>query len=245
MTRLHQVLPVKKTVAAQAQQALSEARQGLAAAPYLSGQARTYQPKDDEGTQLPPENQKVQILGEEVLALVGVNLTRLFDLEAAIGYANCEARADVKVMNGFVLVPNAPVSYLLFLEKQLEGLAAMIDALPKLDPAQEWTRDEVSGAWKSEPVKTVKSVKTPRNHVKAEATDRHPAQVEIYYEDVPVGTWTTVKLSGAFPANRVRELQERISTLRAAVVHARAEANSVEVPTVHVGKPVMDFLFGA
>lgn len=50
-------------------------------------------------------------------------------------------------------------------------------------------------------------VQVPRNHVKAEATDKHPAQVEVYHEDVPVGYWTTVKFSGALPARRVNELQ--------------------------------------
>jgi hypothetical protein len=35
--------------------------------------------------------------------------------------------------------------------------------------------------------------------VKAEATEKHPAQVEVYHEDVVVGQWKTVKFSGALP----------------------------------------------
>ena len=49
-------------------------------------------------------------------------------------------------------------------------------------------------------MQTLRTKKVPRNHVKAEATEKHPAQVEVYYEDVAVGYWTTVKFSGALPA---------------------------------------------
>ena len=44
----------------------------------------------------------------------------------------------------------------------------------------------------------------------AEATQQHPAQVQVYMEDVPEGDWTTVKFSGALPASRVRTLLERV-----------------------------------
>lgn len=36
---------------------------------------------------------------------------------------------------------------------------------------------------------------------------------KVYYEDVPVGYWTTVKFSGALPAKRVNELLERVEKL--------------------------------
>ncbi len=57
--------------------------------------------------------------------------------------------------------------------------------------------------------------------MKAEATDKHPAQVGVYYEDVAVGFWRTVKFSGALPAKRVGELLERVEKLQQAVKFAR------------------------
>lgn len=72
-------------------------------------------------------------------------------------------------------------------------------------------------------MRTVRTKKVPRNHVKAEATDKHPAQVDVYYEDVPVGYWTTVKFSGALPARRVNELLDRVEKLQQAVKFAREE----------------------
>ena len=35
--------------------------------------------------------------------------------------------------------------------------------------------------------------------MKYEATEKHPAQVETYTEDIKVGEWTMVKFSGAIP----------------------------------------------
>ena len=83
----------------------------------------------------------------------------------------------------------------------------------------------------------------PRNHVKAEATDKHPAQVEVYYEDVTVGYWRTVKFSGALPGQRVNELLERVEKLQQAVKFAREEANNTEASDQKVGEKLLSYLF--
>jgi hypothetical protein len=93
-------------------------------------------------------------------------------------------------------------------------------------------------------LQTLKTFKTPRNHVKAEATEHHPAQVEVYYEDVTIGYWRTVKFSGALPAQRVNELLARIDKLSQAVKFAREEANSTEVEEQRIGDRVFQYLFG-
>ena len=53
-----------------------------------------------------------------MLAEVAGILTRLFDVTLTKDTANCTARADVKIGDS-VLLPAVPVTYLLFLEKQL------------------------------------------------------------------------------------------------------------------------------
>ena len=93
-------------------------------------------------------------------------------------------------------------------------------------------------------VQTTRTKKIPRNHVKSEATEKHPAQVEVYYEDIAVGYWTTVKFSGALPARRVNELLERVLALQTAVKFAREEANNTEVTDQHIGGAIFGYLFG-
>jgi hypothetical protein len=65
----------------------------------------------------------------------------------------------------------------------------------------------------------------------------------VYYEDIVVGFWRTVKFSGALPARRVNELAERVERLQEAVKFAREEANNLEVQDQKVGEKVFQYLF--
>jgi len=49
------------------------------------------------------------------------------------------------------LLADVPVTYLLFLEKQLTDLRTFVDKLPVLDPSVVWLQDPSSGDWRSEP----------------------------------------------------------------------------------------------
>jgi hypothetical protein len=71
-----------------------------------------------------------------------------------------------------------------------------------------------------------------------------PAQVEVYYEDVTVGFWRTIKFSGAMPAKRVNELLERVEKLQAAVKFAREEANGIEASEQKIGEKFFEYLLG-
>ena len=224
-------------------QDLTEAHHAVQKPTLLSGISRAYQPKDEEGEQLPPESTKVQIKTEEILRDTASTLTRLLDVTATKDWANCQAKADVTV-DGQVLLRDVPVTYLLFLEKQLTDLHTFMKKLPVLDAAESWTFDESADCYRTDAVRTIRTRKVPRNHVKAEATEHHPAQVEVYYEDVPVGYWTTVKFSGALPASRVNELLGRVEKLQEAVKFAREEANGTVAADQHVGEAVFGYLFG-
>jgi hypothetical protein len=241
VTKLNQIIAVEKGVKNRAQREITDAYHRVQKPALLSGISRTYQPKDDEGETLPPESTKVQVTAESVLRDATASLTRLFDVVATKDRANCTARADVTV-DGETVVADVPVTYLLFLEKQLTDIKTFVDKLPRLDPAETWTFDEGQDVWRSEAVETARTKKVPRNHIKYEATEEHPAQVEMYYEDVVVGTWTKVTFSGAMPARRLNALRERIEKLQDAVKTAREEANTIEVEDQRVGESVFRYL---
>jgi hypothetical protein len=243
MAKLNQVIAIEKGVKAKAHQEISEAHQQLLKPTMLAGISRTYRPKDEEGEPLPPESTRVQLKSDEVIRRTVDTLVELFDVTATKEWANCEARADVTV-EGKVLLEKVPVTYLLFLEKQLVDLHTFVKKLPVLDASESWSFDASADCWATEPVQTAKTKKIPRNHVKAEATDKHPAQVEVYYEDVVVGTWRTVKFSGALPAKRVNELLGRVEKLQQAVKFAREEANNGKAEDKKTGRAVLGFLFG-
>jgi len=242
MARLNQIIAVEKGVKSRSFQELTEAHHALQKPTLLSGIARTYRPCDEEGEALPPESTKVQIKAEDIVRQTGEIMSRLFDVTATKDWANCLARADV-VLDGQVLLGQVPITYLLFLEKQLVDIHTFIRKLPVLDAAETWAFDSSADCWATEPVQTLRTRKVPRNHVKAEATDKHPAQVEVYYEDVTVGYWRTVKFSGALPAQRINDMLQRVERLQEAIKFAREEANNVEVTDQKIGDKVFGYLF--
>jgi hypothetical protein len=242
VAKLNQIIAVEKGVKSKSFQDLTEAHHAVQKPALLSGISRVYQPKDEEGEQLPPESTKVQVKTEEILRDMAATITRLFDITATKDWANCNAKADVTV-DGRALLRDVPVTYLLFLEKQLTDLHTFVKKLPVLDAADTWAFDASADCYRTEAVRTIRTKKVPRNHVKAEATEHHPAQVEVYYEDIPVGYWSTTKFSGALPARRVHEISDRVEKLQAAVKFAREEANSAETADQHVGGAVFGYLF--
>lgn len=240
--KLNQIIAVEKNIKSRALQDLTEAHHSLQKNTLLAGISRTYRPKDEEGEQLPPESTKVQIKSEEIIRKTSETLTRLFDVVATKDWANCQAKADV-VVDGTTILSGVPATYLLFLEKQLVDLHTFIKKLPVLDAGETWTFDQSADCWATEPIMTTRTKKVPRNHVKAEATEHHPAQVEVYNEDITVGHWRTIKFSGALPARRVNELLARVEKLQEAVKFAREEANSQEVGDIKTGEAVLGYLF--
>ncbi len=241
-SKLNQIIAIEKGVKTSSFQEITEAHQLLQKATALTGIARTYQPKDEEGEQFPPEHTRVQVTADAVIKSTTKSLVKLFDVTATKDWANCDAKADV-IVDGKALVTGVPATYLLFLEKQLVDLHTFVKKLPVLDASETWTFDPASDGYVTEPVQTVKTKKVPRNHVKAEATEKHPAQVEVYYEDIVVGHWKTLKFSGALPASRVKELLDRVEKLQEAVKYAREEANQFEAPDKKLGDAVLGYLF--
>lgn len=243
MPKLNQIIAVAAGKKSHAHKAITEAYQALQKATLLEGISRTYKPKDDEGEPLPPEKKLVQVKVKDAIQGVAAALTELYDVVATQDAANCQAKADV-VVDGTAVLRAVPVTTLLFLEKQLVDLHTFVEKLPTLDPGESWAYKADVDQYTSEAYQTTKTKKVLKNHVKAEATKEHPAQVETYTEDVIVGHWTTVKFSGAVPAKERNDMLARVEALQEAVKTAREEANGMEVEPRKVGAAVLQFVFG-
>jgi hypothetical protein len=241
MTKLNQIIAVQKGVQASTARAITDAYHKFQKTQLFGGLSRTYRPKDEEGELLPGESVKVQLKAEEVLTEATQAFTQLIDVVLTKDQANREATAPILV-DGYTIAVDVPVSTLLFLEKQLADVRTMIGKIPVLDPAETWHYDSTADCWRAEDVQTARTKKIPRNHVKAEATDRHPAQVEVYNEDVVVGLWTKTTFSGAMPASRVRELSERVTALQTAVKYAREQANSIDILQQKMGEGIFTYI---
>lgn len=239
--RLNQVIAVVGGLKERAKKRQSEAYHKLQKGELLLGISRTYRPKDDEGDKLPAQRKFVQFSVREALGESRVALVELFDLLGTLDVANCSARADVRV-DGVVVLCGVPVTYLMVLEKELVDLRTQVGKLPTLDPAEKWSWSDSANAFATEPRETTSTKKVRKNWVKAEATKEHPAQVEVFDEDVVVGFWETVNFSGAIPEVEKLALLERVCKLLEAVKCAREEANLLEVEKQSFGRAVFDFL---
>lgn len=241
-TRLNQIVAIVSGAKTRGEQALTRAYHQIQKPAPFTGIARTYRPLDDSGELLPAESTRVQVRANDLIQEVGVALARMLDVVATQDDANCLAKADL-VLDGQVLLHALPVTYLMWLEKQVVLLRSFVTKLPVLDLASSWVYDDDANAYATEPVETTRSKKIPRNHVKAPATDKHPAQVETFNEDVVVGYWRTVHFSGALPAHRIFVMQERIDRLLDGIRFAREQANSITVADRPVGSQIVDYVF--
>ena len=244
MAKLNQIVAVLNGKKNQTQKALTETYKKLQKGSLFEGLSRTYTPADEDGEAQPPEKKNVQFNAKQACNEVRETLTDLFDVTATQDFGNCEAKSDV-VVDGNTVLSGVPVTYLLFLEKQLTNINTFIQTIPVLEPGETWNWDENADCYATDPTHTNRTKKVPRSHILYEATEKHPAQVEMYHEDVIAGQWKTIKFSGALAAQEKNEMTQRVRRLQEAVKFAREEANSMEVEQIKIGNRVFDFVFGA
>lgn len=242
MSKLNQIIAVANGKKTKTTREITESYKKVQKAALFEGISRSYQPVDDEGETFPPEKKNIQYSVSNAIEDVAKSLSGLFDIVATQDWANTKATADI-VIEDQTILSDVPVTYMLFLEKQLQDIQTFISSLPVLDPAENWQWSEAADCYASEVAQTNKTKKVLRNHVKAEATEHHPAQVETYSEDVVVGKWNTIKFSGAIPATEKSTLLERVGRLIDAVKFARETANMSEVTQVNVSSPLFKYLF--
>lgn len=244
MAKLNQIIAIEKGTKARVYAEESALHKILQKPALFVGLSKTFNAIDADGEQLPPERQKVQYKVEEILNRIRRGSTELMDLTARKDWTNCTAKGDV-IVDGETIIAGAPVSFLLFMEKQLNDFRTMIVELPVTDVAEDWTLDTNAGLYKTSDLKQHRTKKVQKPLVLYPATPEHPAQTQLTTEDVISGYWTTVKQSGGMTQPHKDDLLERVVKLSQAVKEAREAANvQEEVSTPKIGDPVYDYLLG-
>lgn len=241
--RLNQVVAIERDTKKTAYTDLGRTHHLVQKTAAVTGESRTYTPKDDDGVRLPPESRIVQMRVEDELDQIRDKQIPYFDLVFTKDRGNMVASADIVLPNG-QRIEKLPVPTLLWLEKQLQDLHTFVSKLPVLDPDQEWTYDTSQGVYRTSPIETVKTAKVQEPLVLAPATKEHPAQTQMITVDKVVGTWSSVKLSGAITDGRRRTLIGRVEALLRVVKQAREAANLVEVDELKMGETIFSYLFG-
>lgn len=241
MPKLNQILAIEKSVKSRVYSEITKMHHGIQKSALLNGFSKTYTKKDEDGDNFPPEKHRVQVVASETLKNLEKNLTELLDITLTKDKANCNALADIKVDD--LVIKDVPVTYLLFLEKQLNDIYTFVSKIPVLSSEEDWTFDENSNLYKTPPIETTKTKKVQKPIVLYDATKEHPAQTQLISEDVIIGHWTTIKQSGALPEPQKKAFLEKIEKLSKAVKFAREEANSVKAEKQEVGKVLFHYIF--
>ena len=240
--KLNQVLAIEKGVKSRVLATVTSVYHDIQKPVRMNGLHKTYEPLNEDGLRYPPESQKVAVRANDVLKTARRALEELFDVTAQKDWANRDANASV-VVDGETILEAVPVTYLLFLEKQLNDIKNLVGKVPVLDDSEEWTFDSAAGVHKAQPVRTTRTQKVHKPIVLYDATEEHPAQTQMVTVDEVVGNWTTQKQSGALTRDRKDQLVERVERLTEAVKFARETANDTEAKKQSVGSKVFDYLF--
>jgi len=240
--KLNQVIAIAEGAKKKRTKEISTLYHKLDAPTLFEGIQRDYHPVDDEGESKPREFKNVQFTAEEAISEVANITSDLVNVVHALDLGNTEARSDI-VVDGKVIISNIPVVHILFLEKQMEDLRTFVSKIPELDPAETWTYSDDMNCYKSEMRESVSTKKVFKNHIKAEATDKHPAQVDVYTEDVIVGLWDTVKLSGHIKSydknNYLKKIDKFVTALKIAREHGNLQAVSIS----NIGRKIIGYIF--
>lgn len=243
MGKLHELLAVEPDLKGAAEKIIAETINTFTKKPnHFEARHKNYRPKDEDGDTFAPERQEMVTTVPKKLDHTQDVVVRYLDAVAQKEVTNTEASAVLEVDGTPLIDTPLPATLLLALEGRLKQLREVYNAIPTLDPSETWKWDEQTKTYEAESKDSYKTKKVYRNHVKAPATDKHPAQVETYTEDERIGTWTTKRWSGCVTPAEKAAVLGRIDKLTRAVKQARQRANDAEAKKVELGNVLFNFI---
>jgi len=236
-TQLHELIPIEVTRGKESKSVYEHVVNAMNDSKLIEGFRRRYEQRAEDGTEFPAENKAVQISFAQLFNSFIAREQAYINVVATKDKANSIACADV-IIGDKVLLTDMSAVTLIFLEKRIDNIIAMIQRAPVLDPAYEWTKS--GDIHISNEVRTIREVKRPMHYVVFEPSEHcKNGQYEVINENVPVGEWVKTVVSGAMTYNDQLEMYNRLITLKEAIVTARQRANTQEVEQ----QKIADYLF--
>lgn len=250
MSKVHELIAVSADVKGQATKVSSELMSTFQHKPHLF-RAKTTTFRSKEENIAPNIESKTDIQSTLVKELdwVSTFLAKAIDSGFQIDRGNAQAVADLIIEdeNGKIAidVKGVHATQLLQLEKHLAAVRDLALTIPTLDPAQGFEKDSATGYYKARDVVKERTKKIKKPLLLAPATDKHPAQVQVFDADEVVGTILEQEWSAlTTPALKSKTLA-RIDNMIQAVKRARAKANNLDIdPNTHkIGKQLLTYAF--
>ena len=234
-TKLHEILAVESLKKIKSDIIIKEGintflkKQG-----HFQGQHRYYRPKDDEGEQFPKEEQELVTTVKEKIEYVTDSWIDKIDIIVTKETTNTLAKADV-IIDNKVILEGVCAGAILALEKEIKHYREFILHVPTLEPGLKWKYNSNHNYYEVDPIETTKFKKLQTPLVLYDATDKHPAQTQLITQDVIIGTWVTIKISGAITSAKKAKILNKIDKLEAALKEARQRANNTTISNQKYG----------
>lgn len=241
---LAQIIGIEQGVRGSAEPWWKTAAGMLTKEALLNGAEASYEPVGDN-VPLPRQSALIQVNATEFLAEFRQKMGRYLDVTATKDWGNTGtggARADV-VLDGTVVIADAPATFLLFLDKRLEGFQADFRKIVTQTLADDWQESTDRGIWRTEQARRPQMSKIQDFKVVVDPTPEHRAEIREISRDAIAGWWTTVKTTSAIPARQLRQILDNLAALREAVQVAIHEANKVTVEDVKVSAQILGAIF--
>lgn len=252
---LHEILAVQGDLEAGAKRIIAEGTDTFNNREHLfEGRHRTlrmFAEKDQHLEDAHTEHQEIQTTTNAKLKYMQGAIGKHWDCILQKEATNQDARADI-VVGKTVIAKDVPVGALLAFERELKEYRTVLDTIHTLPPNRKWVLDETlvsadgsKGVYRDDfKEKKLKTVQTIQHKVLVEATKEHPAQVEKWKENEPVGEFTEEKFSGKITPAEKSVMLAKVSALISAVKKARMRANKTPVVKGAVSKTFFKFIHG-
>jgi len=251
MGKLHELLAAESDLEKRAKIIIQEAKDTFnKKASLFRGNKRTLtalRDSDDEiETNFIPETQRLEETVPSKLEYVRGVVEEYWNAVFQKECANQKAVAHV-IVEGETIIENAPVTFLLGMEKKLKSIRDMFLQIPTLEPGHEWVIDTDlgTGIYKlKEPQTKFKTKQDIEFKVLYPATDKHPAQIEKWTVQKDVGKYELMIWSGMITSADKAVYLERIDKMLIAVKEARMRANTQDVSKGEIASSIFNYILG-
>lgn len=198
---------------------------------------------EDDNTSTPDEKQHIETTIAEKLDYIAEKGSRYINAVFQKEATNQIAKADI-IIDNETIAAGIPATFLLGLEAKLKNMRDMYIAIPTLQPGIEWIWNIDLNAYKmADPEIKMRTSKTFKHKVLYEATDKHPAQIEKWEENINTGKYVRNVWSGMISTSDKAIMLGRFDQLLRAIKKARMRANDIKVVDHNdIGEKIFNFI---
>lgn len=251
MGKLHQVLAVLDSTKKEADAASSLVQKLFSTPTLFMETEKTLQFIDDDrqdkqGGEF-DEHQAMEITVGQALSHFKAFQINYLNTLASRETSNQGARANV-VVDGNVLISDAPVSFLIKLEEYFKSMKKVYESIPTLSQSTHWQKDESKGEgiWttKYDEIRSKKE-KIMKTIPLFAGDEHHPPQFQREPEEEVVGKYTLRTWSGMIPQFEKDKMIQRCEKVIRAVKRAREEANSIDAKELKGTDALFSYIHGS